>query len=45
MDHLAFWLEAEYMTKRIHSSLGYLTPPEFEAALVDIQPDPLLMNA
>lgn len=24
------WLEGEYMTERIHSSLGYLTPAEFE---------------
>lgn len=24
------WLEVEYMTERIHSSLGYLTPTEFE---------------
>jgi transposase InsO family protein len=27
------FLEDIYMTKRIHSSLGYLTPAEFEAAL------------
>jgi putative transposase len=26
------WIEVEYMTERIHSSLGYLTPAEFEAA-------------
>lgn len=26
------WLEVEYMTERIHSALGYLTPTEFEAA-------------
>ena len=44
-DQLSFWLEVEYMTERIHSSLGYLTPAEFEAELVDTQPDPLLMNA
>lgn len=25
------WLEIEYMTERIHSSLSYLTPAEFEA--------------
>lgn len=41
---LALWLEVEYMTERIHSSLGYLTPAEFETALVDTQLDPLLMN-
>jgi transposase InsO family protein len=26
------FLEDAYMTKRIHSSLGYLTPTEFETA-------------
>lgn len=26
------WLEVTYMTERIHSALGYLTPAEFEAA-------------
>lgn len=42
---LAHWLEVEYMTERIHSSLGYLTPAEFEARAVVSQPDPLLMHA
>jgi transposase InsO family protein len=27
-------LEIEYMTERIHSSLDYLTPAEFEGRLV-----------
>lgn len=31
-QQLSHWLETEYMTERIHSSLGYLTPAEFETA-------------
>lgn len=31
-QQLAHWLEVDYMTERIHSSLDYLTPAEFEAA-------------
>lgn len=26
------WIEVEYLSERIHSALGYLTPTEFEAA-------------
>jgi len=29
---LRHWLEVTYMTERIHQSLGYLTPAEFEMA-------------
>ena len=32
------FMEDVYMTKRIHSSLGYLTPVEFEAAFWLLQP-------
>lgn len=30
--HIGHFLEGVYMTKRVHSSLGYRTPAEFEAA-------------
>jgi putative transposase len=33
-SQIAYWLEIEYMTERIHSSLDYLTPTEFEGQLV-----------
>jgi transposase InsO family protein len=33
-SQIAYWLEIEYMTERIHSSLDYLTPAEFEGQLV-----------
>jgi transposase InsO family protein len=44
-EQLAHWLEVEYMTERIHSALGYLTPAEFEAALIVQQLDSLLLQA
>lgn len=42
-EQLAHWLEVEYMTERIHSALGYLTPAEFEAMAGVHQLDPLLI--
>lgn len=32
LQQIGHWLEVEYMTARIHSALGYLTPAEYEAA-------------
>lgn len=31
ITQIAYWLEVEYMTERMHSSLSYLTPAEFES--------------
>lgn len=30
VEQIKYWLECEYMTERIHSSLAYMTPLEFE---------------
>lgn len=38
---LQHWLEVEYMTQRIHSALGYLTPAEFEQAAIASANTPL----
>lgn len=34
VEQIKIWMEVEYMTERIHSSLAYLTPSEFEVAQV-----------
>lgn len=39
---LKHWLEVVYMTRRIHQSLDYLTPAEFEAAALPNTRKPLL---
>ncbi len=43
-EQIAHWLEVEYMTERIHSALGYLTPAEFETAVDCDQSHPLLLE-
>ena len=40
-QQIGHWLEVEYMTERIHSSLGYLTPAEFEAFCTQSEVSPL----
>jgi transposase InsO family protein len=44
-EQLANWLQVEYMIERIHVSLNYLTPAEFEAAHFVDQRDTLLAEA
>ena len=44
INQIANWLENEYMTKRIHSALDYLTPAEFEGQIAIMQTDLLLNN-
>jgi putative transposase len=41
-QQIAHWLEVEYMTERIHSALDYVTPAEFETALIASAESPLL---
>jgi transposase InsO family protein len=42
LAQLSHWLEVEYMTERIHSSLDYLTPVEFETAFFNQSDSPLV---
>lgn len=32
VEQIKYWLECEYMIEKIHSSLAYVTPLEFELA-------------
>jgi putative transposase len=41
-QQIEHWLEVEYMTERIHSALDYVTPAEFETALIASAESPLL---
>lgn len=45
ITQIAYWMEVEYMTKRIHSALDYLTPAEFESQPTLEESNPLLLNA
>ncbi|MDH5508640.1 MAG: integrase core domain-containing protein, partial [Anaerolineae bacterium] len=45
ITQIGHWLEDEYMTRRIHSALDYLTPAEFEGHLALRPADPLLSIA
>lgn len=36
IEQIQYWLEYEYMIERIHSSLDYLTPLEFEIAHITV---------
>lgn len=44
VQEIGYFIEDVYMTKRIHSSLGYLTPAEFEQAYQFAQTQALLIS-
>jgi transposase InsO family protein len=45
ITQIAYWMEVEYMTERIHCALDYLTPAEFESQATLEDTNPLLINA
>jgi len=42
-EQIGYWLEVEYMTERIHSAPGYLTPAEYEKDALRETDSPLCM--
>ena len=36
VEQIAYWMEVDYMTERIHSALEYMTPLEFEVLQIEL---------